>query len=225
MVEGGFVIVRRGDRLHLEIHGLVAGGLEGPAQAFHGVEIVVFGFRAHVAYRATDQGVTDGKAELLFRLLAEVGEDTGDQFFERAPLAKDVGRGEGPAGEIAFERLNQAAFGFGGEILLDGGRPGPGFDGGAAALFVMFEIEQGAVGLGGAAGKREADEVDIRAAFREGDGAVGGSKIDSDGGVLAGRHFPHDATGGDVRDYFRPCESLRLRSSFRQFPGARRVRR
>lgn len=106
---------------------------------------------------AADGGAADGLAEMLFGLKPEIGEDAGDEVLDGVAAAEDFGAGEGAAGEVGLEGLDEATLGVGVEVVLDGGRTGEGFGGSAAGLFVLLEVEDGAEGLGGCGDGGERD--------------------------------------------------------------------
>ncbi len=189
--EGGLVGVGGGDGFELEGDGVEAGVEEGGFEAGEGEGVILVGFGADEADGAANGGVVDGLLEGKFGVEAEVGEDAGDEVFDGVATAEDFGSGEGAAGEVGLEGLDEAALGVGGEVVLDGGGAGEAFDLRATGLFALFEIEDGAGGLGGGGGGGEGDEFDVAAGEREGDGAVGGAEVDADGGLW----MRHDFSG------------------------------
>ena len=189
--EGGLVGGGRGQGFELEGDVLEAGAGEGGAQAGEREGLVFGGFSADEAHGTAYGGGADGVSPGLLGLQAEVGEDAGDEVFEGVGAAEDLGGGEALDGQVAFERLDEAAggqaFGLGGEVALDGGRAG----GGADRVGGAFEEEDGsrAWRLVG-----EAQEIDLAVAVAGEDGArdgtVGRAEVDADGGVFCGHGRP-----------------------------------
>ena len=130
----------------------------------------------------------DGDAEVTLRLYPQIGQNAGDQGFDGLTLPKYVRAGQAPAGKVRLQGLNQAPLGFRGEILLDGGRPRPRFDGGAAPLLDMLQVEQRAERFGAPAAVRERDKLDSRPGC-ESHRAVRSPEIDSDRGAISTHHW------------------------------------
>ena len=126
VVERRFVGAGGRDRLHFEIDTLKTGSRKCRSQARNSKVVVFRRFRADEANRAAHHGIANRPVELLFRILAQVGEHAGDQIFELVATAKDFRSGERAAGKVRLERLNEAALFLGLKITLDCGRAGEG---------------------------------------------------------------------------------------------------
>ncbi len=98
-----------------------AGVAEGGFEAGEGEGVVGVGFGAYEADGAAYGGVVDGLVEVVLGLGAEVGEDAGDEVFYGVAAAEDFGAGQGSAGEVGLEGLDEAALVLGGEVVLDSG--------------------------------------------------------------------------------------------------------
>lgn len=115
-------------------------------------------------------------------MFAQVGEHAGDEVFQLVAAAKDFSAGEGAAGEMGLQRLDEAALLFGLEVVLDGGGAGKDVGPlGSGGGFGLLEVENGAEGLGKRAEGEKCGEADGLAAVDEGDGTVGGAEIEADG--------------------------------------------
>ncbi len=199
MVEGGFV-GGGGDRFHLEGYRVKAGVLECGGEALLGERIILGGLGSNEADGPADGGMADGGGlcaeafrEMSFGTKPEIGEDTGDEVFEGIAAAEDLGTGEGGAGQVGLEGLDEAAGGrvvtfvaavavvaFRVEITLDCGGTGEALDAGAARLTERLKVEDGAEGVRRACRGRERNEVDRAIVSGDGDGAVGGAEVDTD---------------------------------------------
>ena len=187
VIERGLVGVRRCDRLHLEVDGLESGVKKGLAKPLEREVVVVVGVRADEAHRASDGGVANGLAELLLGAQAKIGEDARDEVFDGVAAAKDLGPGQGAAGQVGLERLNEPSLVLGVEIVLDAGGAGEALDLDSAGVLVLFQIEERAKRLGRARRGREGDQLNRAVGASEGDGAIGRSEVDADRGKVCGR--------------------------------------
>jgi hypothetical protein len=82
---------------------------EGGFETGEGEGVVLVGVGADEADGAAYGGVVDGLLELKLGVGAEVGEDAGDEVFDGVAAAEDFGSGEGAAGEVGLEGLDEAA--------------------------------------------------------------------------------------------------------------------
>lgn len=182
VIEGGFVGVGSGDRFHFKVDGFEACVGEGFAESSQGEVIVLGAIGADKADGTTYRGVAYGLAELLLCAETEVGQDARDEIFDGVAAAEDLRASESAAGEIGLQRLNEAAFVFGVEVVLDAGGASEAFDVSPRGLLVLLQVEDGAEGFGCRNRCGERDEFNVAFSGGEGDGTVGGSEVDADGG-------------------------------------------
>lgn len=182
-IEGGFMGVGSGDGLEFKIDMLEAGDGKSFAKTRDGELIVVLIVGADEAHGTADDGGVNRLAELLFSGFAQVFEHAGDEIFKLVAAAEDLSTGEGAAGEMGLERLDETAFFVGLEIALDGVGAGEGVDAaGCACGFRLFKIEDGAERWRLNRAEREGDELHRAVGGHNRDGAIGGSKVDADRG-------------------------------------------
>ena len=95
VVEGRFVGISRGNRLHFEVNPPKARFGECLPQTGEGKRLILLGFRADETHWPADHGVADRRMELPFGVLAEIGEDAGNQILESAVAAEYSRSGQG----------------------------------------------------------------------------------------------------------------------------------
>ena len=126
MIEGRFVSICRRYRLHFKVDPLKARKREGLAQTREGERIILLRLRADKTHRPAHHGIAHRSVKLRCRTTAQIGEDAGDQVFQRAMAAKHRRSCKRAIGKIGFERLNQAALVLSRQVVLDRSRARPG---------------------------------------------------------------------------------------------------
>lgn len=144
VIERGLVGVGGADGLHLEVDGLETSVDEGLLKALQGEGIVVRRVCSDEADGAAYSGVAHRLAKLLFRMEAEVGEDARDEVFDGVAAPEDLGSGESAAGQVGLERLDEAPFVLGVEVMLDCAWAGEAFEMVATCLLELLEVKDGA---------------------------------------------------------------------------------
>src|SRR3984957_6520342 len=126
VVEGGFIVVSRRDRLHFELHRFKASQLQRRSQPRLSVAVIFVVLGSHKMNRsAHDRGSNVG-GKLKLGLFPQIAKNPGDEIFERIAPSENFGTVKVPATQKGLQRLNQSTLGLGGKILLNALGAGPG---------------------------------------------------------------------------------------------------